>query len=92
MNELAKSAIDKIPNEKNNAKEITRIIKKNNKVVGYELANEIEVDKEDAIRMAEDGLIKNVGIAHRGNTKYLKTIPDSNEFNNLDNLPTKSSA
>lgn len=34
--------------------------------------------------------IAGVGIAHRGDTEYLKSIPDGGENNNLDNLPSVS--
>ena len=41
--------------------------------------------------MAKQGQIAGVGIAHRGDTEYLKSIPDGNENNNLSNLPSVSS-
>ena len=77
-----KNTLDSIPDSKKNAKEITKIVKKNNKTIGYEIAGEI-VDKEVAIQMAKDGKLKNVGIAHRKDTEYLKTIPDNSNDNNL---------
>ena len=78
----AKNTLDSIPNSKKNAEEITRIVKKNNKTIGYEIAGEI-VDKDVAIKMAKNGKLKNVGIAHRKDTEYLKTIPDNSNDNNL---------
>ena len=77
-----KNTLDSIPDNNSNAKEITRIVKKNNKTVGYEIANEF-VDKDVAIKMAKNGEIKNVVIAHRKDTEYLKTIPDNTSRNNL---------
>ena len=38
----------------------------------------------------EGGRITGVGIAHRGDTEYLKSIPDGSENNNLGNLPSVS--
>ena len=38
----------------------------------------------------KDGEIKGVGIAHRKDTEYLKSIPDGSENNNLGNLPSVS--
>ena len=38
--------------------------------------------------MAKAGEIKNVGVAHRKDTEYLKSIPDGSEENNLGSLPT----
>ena len=40
--------------------------------------------------MAKQGRIAGVGIAHRGDTEYLKSIPDGSENNNLGNLPSVS--
>ena len=40
--------------------------------------------------MAKQGQIAGVGIAHRGDTEYLKSIPDDSENNNLGNLPSVS--
>ena len=45
---------------------------------------------EQAVDMAKHGQIAGVGIAHRGDTKYLKSIPDGSENNNLGNLPSVS--
>ena len=40
--------------------------------------------------MAKNGEIKGVGVAHRGETEYLKSIPDNSENNNLGSLPSIS--
>ena len=40
--------------------------------------------------MAKQGQIAGVGIAHRGDTEYLKSIPNGNENDNLGNLPSVS--
>ena len=40
--------------------------------------------------MAKQGQIAGVGIAHRCDTEYLKSIPDGSENNNLGNLPSVS--
>ena len=40
--------------------------------------------------MAKQGQIAGVGIAHGGDTEYLKSIPDGSENNNLSNLPSVS--
>lgn len=81
-------AFDEIPKFRKDAKEITRIIKKGNQIVGYELAGEMRISKEEAISMAKSGEIKNVGIAHKKDTVYLKSIPDPTGKNNLSNLAT----
>ena len=44
----------------------------------------------EAVDMAKQGQIAGVGIAHRGDTEYLKSIPDGSENNNLGNLPSVS--
>ena len=38
----------------------------------------------------EGSRITGVGITHRGDTEYLKSIPDGSENNNLGNLPSVS--
>ena len=48
------------------------------------------VEKHQAVDMAKQGQIAGVGIAHRGDTEYLKSIPDGSENNNLGNLPSVS--
>ncbi|MDD5923313.1 MAG: DUF3892 domain-containing protein [Clostridia bacterium] len=48
------------------------------------------VSKPDAVNMAKQGEIAGVGVAHRGDTEYLKSIPDGSESNNLSNLPSYS--
>ena len=40
--------------------------------------------------MAKHDQIAGVGIAHRGDTEYLKAIPDGSENNNLGNLTSVS--
>lgn len=90
ISNLPKSALDEIPAEQENAKEITKLIKESNKIIGYEIADEYDVTKEEAIDMTKHGLIKGVGIAHNKNNVYIKSIPDNSEVNNLSNLATKS--
>lgn len=38
----------------------------------------------------ESGRITGIGIAHRGDTEYLKAIPNGSENDNLGNLPSVS--
>ncbi len=40
--------------------------------------------------MAKQGQIAGVGIAHRGDSEYLKAIPNGDENDNLGNLPSVS--
>ena len=54
------------------------------------LSGETFVSKPEAVSMAKQGQIAGVGIAHRGDTEYLKSIPDGSENNNLGNLPSVS--
>ena len=88
--ELAKQSLDQIPQAKPNSKHITGLVKKGGRVTGYQLSDDSIVDKQQAVDMAKQGQIAGVGIAHRGNTEYLKSIPDGSENNNLGNLPSIS--
>ena len=88
--ELAKQTLDQIPQAKPNAKHITGLVKEGGRVTGYQLSDDSIVEKQQAVDMAKQGQIAGIGIAHRGNTEYLKSIPDGSENNNLGNLPSIS--
>ena len=87
---LAKQTLDQIPQANSNAKRIIGLIKENGRITGYQLSDNSIVEKQQAVDMAKHGLIAGVGIAHRGDTEYLKSIPDESENNNLGNLPSVS--
>lgn len=87
---LAKNTLDEIPKPKSDAKEIVGLIRHSGKIDGYQLSDSSIVSKEEGVRMAKNGEIKGVGVAHRGETQYLKSIPDGSENNNLGSLPTVS--
>ena len=88
--ELAKNALDQIPESNANAKRITGLVKEGGRITGYQLSDNSIVEKQQAVDMAKQGQIAGVGIAHRGDTEYLKSIPDGSENNNLGNLPSVS--
>lgn len=88
--ELAKQTLDEIPQANSNAKRITGLVKEGGRITGYRLSDNTLVEKQQAVNMAKQGQVAGVGIAHRGDTEYLKSIPDGNENNNLSNLPSVS--
>ena len=88
--ELAMNAFDNIPEAKSNAKNIVGLVKSSGRVTGYQLSDGNAVSKEQGVEMAKNGEIKGVGIAHRKDSEYLKSLPDGNEGNNLSNLPSIS--
>ncbi|MCI9439108.1 MAG: DUF3892 domain-containing protein [Lachnospiraceae bacterium] len=87
---LAQNTLDEIPQPKSDAKEIVGLVKHSGKIDGYQLSDGSTVNKEEGVRMAKAGDIKGVGVAHRGDTEYLKSIPDSSDNNNLGSLPSVS--
>ncbi len=89
-NELVKNTLDQIPNAKSDAKRITGLVKENGRVTGYQLSDNSIVEKPQAVQMAKQGEIAGVGVAHRGDNEYLKSIPNDNENDNLGNLPAVS--
>lgn len=89
-NELVKQTLDKIPTPKEDAKKITGLVKQNGRVTGYKLSDDTFIAKKEAVELAKNGGIKGVAVAHRGDTEYLKAIPDGNETDNLSNLPAVS--
>ena len=89
-NELAKKTLDQIPQAKPNAKRIVGLVKEGGRITGYKLSDETLVSKPEGIFLAKQGAIAGVGIAHRGDTEYLKAIPNGSEKDNLGNLPSVS--
>ena len=88
--ELVRQTLDQIPQAGKNAKRIVGLVKEDGKVTGYKLSDETFVSKPEAVSMAKQGQIADVGIAHRGDTEYLKAIPNGSENDNLGNLPSVS--
>jgi len=88
--ELPYAALDEVPSPKSNAKEIIGLVKSRGRISGYQLSDGSTVSKEEGVSMAKAGEIKGVGIAHRKDSEYLKSLPDGTEGNNLSNLPSIS--
>lgn len=86
--ELAYNALDEVPQPKADAKEITGLLKSGGKITGYQLSDGTTISKEKGVAMAKAGEIRGVGVAHRKDTEYLKSLPDGAENNNLSSLPT----
>ena len=84
------NALDKIPQANSNAKRIIGLVKEGGRITGYQLSDNSIVEKQHAVDLAKQGQIAGVGIAHRGDTEYLKSIPDGSENNNLGSLPSVS--
>jgi hypothetical protein len=87
---FVKNTLDRIPQASANAKRIVGLVKEGGRITGYQLSDSSIVEKQQAVDMAKQGQIAGVGIAHRGDTEYLKSIPDGSENNNLGNLPSVS--
>jgi len=87
---LVKQTLDQIPQANADAKKIVGLVKEGGRITGYQLSDNSIVEKQQAVDMAKEGKIAGVGIAHRGDTEYLKSVPDGTENNNLGNLPSVS--
>lgn len=87
---LAYAALDEVPTPKADAKEIVGLVKSSGKISGYQLSDGSTVSKEEGVSMAKAGEIQGVGVAHRKDSEYLKSLPDGTEHNNLGNLPAVS--
>ena len=87
---LVKNTLDQIPQADSNAKRIVGLVKEGGRITGYQLSDNSIVEKQQAVNMAKQGQIAGVGIAHRGDTEYLKAIPNGSENDNLGNLPSVS--
>ena len=88
--DLVRNTLDQIPQANTNAKRIIGLVKEGGRITGYQLSDNSIVEKQQAVDMAKQGQIAGVGIAHRGDTEYLKSIPDGSENNNLGSLPSVS--
>lgn len=87
---LAYAALDEVPEPKADAKKIVGLVKTSGRVTGYQLSDGSTVSKEDGVALAKAGEIQGVGVAHRKDSEYLKSLPDNTEDNNLGNLPSVS--
>ncbi|HIT89826.1 MAG TPA: DUF3892 domain-containing protein [Candidatus Merdenecus merdavium] len=83
-------AMDSITEPAPDAKQIVALVKDSGRVTGYQLSDGHIVDKQQGVHLAKQGQIRGVGVAHRNDTEYLKSIPDGTEHNNLSNLPSIS--
>lgn len=88
--QLAYAALDDVPQAKTDAKAIVGLVKSGGRITGYQLSDGSTVSKEEGVSMAKAGDIQGVGIAHRKDSEYLKSLPDGTEDNNLGNLPSVS--
>ncbi|MBR3825150.1 MAG: DUF3892 domain-containing protein [Lachnospiraceae bacterium] len=86
--DLAYAALDEVPQPQADAREITGLLKTGGKITGYQLSDGATISKEEGVAMAKAGEIRGVGVAHRKDTEYLKSLPDASENNNLSSLPT----
>ncbi|MCH5251662.1 MAG: DUF3892 domain-containing protein [Lachnospiraceae bacterium] len=86
--ELPKLALDDIPTPDSDALTITGLTKHRGRISGYQLSDNRIVSRQEGVKLAKAGKIRGVGIAHRKDTEYLKSIPDDTEGNNLSSLPT----
>lgn len=87
---LAMAALDDIPVTKSDAKDIVALVKSSGHVDGYKLSDGTTLSKEQGVQLAKEGGINGVGIAHRKDNEYLKSLPDGTESNNLSSLPSVS--
>ena len=85
---LPMKALTDIPTAKADAQHIKALVKEDGYVTGYQLSDGQKLEKAQAIDLAREGVIAGVGIAHRKEREYLKSLPDETQANNLSNLPS----
>ena len=85
---LPRMALDEVPEPDADAARITALVKAEGRITGYQLSDGRIVTKEEGVQLAKAGGIRDVGIASREGTQYLKSLPDEQEGNNLGNLPS----
>jgi len=71
-----------------NAKQITKFIKQDNQVTGYVLSTGEKVTIQEAVQLAKEGMLQHVGVStSKDGSEYIRSLPDDDESNNLNNLP-----
>lgn len=75
-----------VPNK--DARTITKLVRKNGKIAGYELSDGRVLSKREGVALAKQGGIRGVAIASRNGSEYLRSLPDGDETNNLGDLPS----
>ncbi|MGL5692937.1 MAG: DUF3892 domain-containing protein [Peptostreptococcaceae bacterium] len=87
---LPKNINEVVPNPQSDALRVCKLIKHSGDVVGYELSNGQQINKDEGIQMAKNGQISGVAVATNKGNEYLRSLPDGTENNNLSNLPSIS--
>ncbi|WP_110954007.1 DUF3892 domain-containing protein [Anaerosinus massiliensis] len=88
FSKLPMMALQDIPQPNADAKQIVALVKEDGLVTGYQLSDGRVLSKDEGVQLAKQGGIQGVGVAVRNGTEYLKSLPDENEGNNLNNLPS----
>ena len=88
LSKLPMMAMEYVPEQNENAKQIVSLIKDEGKITGYELEDGQILNKEEAVELAKQNGIRGVGVASRKGNEYLKSLPDDKDENNLGNLPS----
>ena len=78
------------PDPNKDAKSISKLIRKNGKISGYQLSDGTILSKSEGVALAKQGGIRGVAIASRNGSEYLRSLPDGSESNNLGDLPSTS--
>ena len=77
-----------VPNK--DAKSISKLIRNNGKISGYQLSDGTILSKSEGVALAKQGGIRGVAIASRNGSEYLRSLPGGSESNNLGDLPSTS--
>ncbi|GKX65069.1 DUF3892 domain-containing protein [Inconstantimicrobium mannanitabidum] len=80
---------EEVPTPNQDADSIQALIKKSGDVTGYQLSNGEKISKSEGVRRAKNGEISGVavGVSKKGE-EYLRSLPDQDESNNLNTLPS----
>ena len=88
LTKLPMMALRDVPVPGPDAQTITALVKEDGRVAGYKLSDGRVLSKEEGVALARKGGIRDVGVATRNGSEYLKSLPDGSEDNNLGNLPS----
>ncbi len=90
LTSLPTMAMEYVPQPNINAQKIVALVKDQGRITGYQMEDGSVLDKEQAVALAKQDMIRGVGVASRKGNEYLKSLPDESDENNLGNLPSSS--
>ncbi|MNI86406.1 hypothetical protein D3C73_1435010 [compost metagenome] len=69
-------------------RKITHVRKEGSDIVAYKLDDGTVADEQEIVALAQQGMLPGYQVSSREGQQYIRSYPDGDESNNLQNLPT----